>query len=84
MVVSNPADIFTILQKGIKNRQTAATLCNKASSRSHSIFTLKIMLKEINLALGLVVRCFHGPAAGHDFDKLRGARACSFSRVPFQ
>ena len=29
-------------------RQTAATLMNKNSSRSHSIFTMKIMMKESN------------------------------------
>jgi kinesin family member 11 len=29
-------------------RQTAATLCNKNSSRSHSIFTMKIMMKDYN------------------------------------
>ena len=37
--------IFEILQRGIKERQTAATLMNKNSSRSHSIFTMKIMIK---------------------------------------
>ncbi|CAN0359090.1 unnamed protein product, partial [Ectocarpus sp. 12 AP-2014] len=39
-------DIFNILGKGIQQRKTAATLMNKNSSRSHSIFTLKIMIKE--------------------------------------
>lgn len=42
-------DIFDILQRGIQQRQTAATLCNKNSSRSHSIFTMKIMIKECNV-----------------------------------
>lgn len=51
-------DIFEILQRGILNRQTAATLCNKNSSRSHSIFTLKIMIKECNVVGEEVVR--HG------------------------
>lgn len=40
--------IFDILQKGVKQRQSAATLMNKNSSRSHSIFTMKIMIKEVN------------------------------------
>eukprot|EP00903_Cladosiphon_okamuranus_P005834 g5775.t1 len=39
-------DIFNILGKGIQQRKTAETLMNKNSSRSHSIFTLKIMIKE--------------------------------------
>ena len=30
-------------------RQTAATVMNKNSSRSHSIFTMKIMMKECNI-----------------------------------
>ena len=52
------SDIFEILQKGIKRRQTAETLMNKNSSRSHSIFTLKIMIKEMNIDGEDVVR--HG------------------------
>lgn len=39
------ADLLTaiaLLERGIKNRATAATLCNKNSSRSHSVFTLKV------------------------------------------
>ena len=51
-------DIFEILRRGILQRQTAATLCNKNSSRSHSIFTMKIMIKENNVDGEEVVR--HG------------------------
>lgn len=58
ITVLGATDIFEILQKGIQNRQTAATLCNKNSSRSHSIFTLKIMIKECNVDGEEVVR--HG------------------------
>lgn len=36
---------LALLQKGMTNRQTAATLCNKDSSRSHSVFTLKVVVK---------------------------------------
>jgi len=46
VTVMSKNDIFEILQRGIKQRATAATLCNKNSSRSHSIFTMKIMIKE--------------------------------------
>lgn len=45
--VLNADHIFEILARGIEQRQTAATNCNKNSSRSHSIFTLKIMIKEL-------------------------------------
>jgi hypothetical protein len=58
IAVLNANDIFDILQRGIQQRQTAATLCNKNSSRSHSIFTMKIMIKEYNVEGEEVVR--HG------------------------
>lgn len=58
ITVLGAQDIFEIMQRGIQNRQTAATLCNKNSSRSHSIFTLKIMIKECNVEGEEVVR--HG------------------------
>ncbi|KAG5182648.1 P-loop containing nucleoside triphosphate hydrolase protein, partial [Tribonema minus] len=45
--VLDAPDIFRILERGIQQRRTAATLMNKNSSRSHSIFTLKIMIKEL-------------------------------------
>jgi len=58
ITVLSVKDIFDILQRGILRRQTAATLCNKNSSRSHSIFTMKIMIKECNVDGEEVVR--HG------------------------
>ena len=56
IAVLNATDIFDILQRGIQQRQTAATLLNKNSSRSHSIFTMKIMIKEYNVEGEEVVR----------------------------
>jgi kinesin family protein 11 len=56
ITVLNVNDIFEILKRGIKQRQTAATLCNKNSSRSHSIFTMKIMIKEMNVEGEEVIR----------------------------
>lgn len=56
IAVLNATDIFEILQRGIQQRQTAATLCNKNSSRSHSIFTMKIMIKEYNIEGEEVIR----------------------------
>lgn len=41
---------IALLQRGVQNRSTAATLCNKQSSRSHSVFTLKVVLKQVNEA----------------------------------
>jgi kinesin family protein 11 len=58
ITVLNAGDIFEILQKGILQRQTAETMMNKSSSRSHSIFTMKIMIKEYNVDGEEVVR--HG------------------------
>lgn len=58
IAVLNIEHILNIIQKGIKQRQTAATLCNKNSSRSHSIFTMKLMIKECNIEGEEVVR--HG------------------------
>jgi kinesin family protein 11 len=58
IAVMDVPTIFEVLQRGIKQRQTAATLCNKNSSRSHSIFTMKLMIKEYNIDGEEVVR--HG------------------------
>lgn len=58
ITVLNAKDIFDILQRGIEQRQTAETMMNKNSSRSHSIFTMKIMIKEYQVDGEEVVR--HG------------------------
>lgn len=58
VTVINVKDILSILERGIQQRQTAATLCNKNSSRSHSIFTLKLNIREVNPQGEEVVR--HG------------------------
>ena len=50
--------LIIFLKLGILQRQTAETLMNKNSSRSHSIFTMKIMIKECNVDGEEVVR--HG------------------------
>ena len=58
ITVLNAKDIFDILHRGIEQRQTAETMMNKNSSRSHSIFTMKIMIKELQVDGEEVVR--HG------------------------
>jgi kinesin family protein C1 len=40
--VSTPAEVHKLLQKASENRAVAATNCNERSSRSHSVFTLRI------------------------------------------
>ena len=40
--------MYNILERGSKKRQTAATLMNAHSSRSHTIFTVTVHMKESN------------------------------------
>ncbi|RUS86464.1 hypothetical protein EGW08_005779 [Elysia chlorotica] len=46
VVVRCKDEVFEILQRGTAKRQTAATLMNAVSSRSHSVFSVTIHLKE--------------------------------------
>ncbi|XP_022091821.1 kinesin-like protein KIF11-A [Acanthaster planci] len=46
IVVHNKSEVYAILEKGAAKRQTAATLMNAHSSRSHSVFTVTIHIKE--------------------------------------
>lgn len=45
-VVKNKNEVYRILQKGSQRRQQAATLMNAKSSRSHSIFSITVFIKE--------------------------------------
>ncbi|CAN0926746.1 Kinesin-like protein KIN-5D [Linum grandiflorum] len=57
-LVSSAKEIYKILEKGSARRQTAATLLNKTSSRSHTIFSITISIKEDGSALGEeLVKC---------------------------
>ncbi|XP_046919243.1 kinesin-like protein at 61F [Dermatophagoides farinae] len=47
MMVKTKAEIFEILEKGSLKRQTAPTLMNACSSRSHSIFSITVHIKEV-------------------------------------
>ncbi|RYQ83437.1 hypothetical protein Ahy_B10g102123 isoform C [Arachis hypogaea] len=40
------SEIFTLLERGSAKRRTAETLLNKQSSRSHSLFSITIHIKE--------------------------------------
>jgi kinesin family protein 11 len=46
VVVQNKIEVYKILQKGADRRRQAATLMNAHSSRSHSIFTVTVYIKE--------------------------------------
>jgi kinesin family protein C1 len=42
IIVTSPSELFKILKSASENRAVASTNCNERSSRSHSIFTLKM------------------------------------------
>lgn len=46
LTVQTKAEIYEILRKGSSKRQTAATLLNVCSSRSHTIFSVTVHIKE--------------------------------------
>ncbi|CAH8566433.1 unnamed protein product [Schistosoma guineensis] len=48
VVVLDKDDVYSVIERGIARRQTACTLLNAQSSRSHSIFTVTVHIKEIN------------------------------------
>ncbi len=46
LAVSNKNEVYAILERGTARRQTAATLLNACSSRSHSVFSVTVHMKE--------------------------------------
>ena len=42
-------EVFSILEQGRARRQTAATLINAQSSRSHSVFSVTVHIKESSI-----------------------------------
>eukprot|EP00803_Ostreobium_quekettii_P003901 evm.model.scf_1298.6 EVM.evm.TU.scf_1298.6 scf_1298:39133-44092(-) len=48
-IVHNSVEIFQVLRRGSSKRVKAETLLNKQSSRSHSIFTITIHMKETTI-----------------------------------
>ncbi|CAF0767907.1 unnamed protein product [Rotaria sordida] len=46
VICETPFDAFKVLIKGAQRRQTAETLMNASSSRSHSIFTMTVTMKD--------------------------------------
>ncbi|XP_032409709.1 kinesin-like protein KIF11 isoform X3 [Xiphophorus hellerii] len=49
VVVHNKDEVYQILERGAAKRRTASTLMNAYSSRSHSVFSVTIHMKEITL-----------------------------------
>ena len=47
--VSNKNEVYSILERGTARRQTAATLLNACSSRSHSVFSVTVHMKESSI-----------------------------------
>ncbi|KAH9381085.1 hypothetical protein HPB48_010757 [Haemaphysalis longicornis] len=46
ITVHNREEVFFILEKGAAKRQTAATLLNATSSRSHTVFSVTVHIRE--------------------------------------
>ncbi|XP_012135049.2 mitochondrial ribosomal protein S9 isoform X1 [Megachile rotundata] len=44
--VRNKSEVYKILEKGSERRKTAATLLNSQSSRSHTVFSITVHMKE--------------------------------------
>ena len=44
--VKKPSDVFKIMHRTKQNRHVAETLCNRASSRSHAIFSINVVLTK--------------------------------------
>ncbi|XP_035389038.1 kinesin-like protein KIF11 [Electrophorus electricus] len=49
IMVHNKNDVYQILERGAAKRKTASTLMNAYSSRSHSVFSVTIHMKEVTL-----------------------------------
>ncbi|VVC37337.1 Kinesin motor domain, conserved site,P-loop containing nucleoside triphosphate hydrolase,Kinesin motor [Cinara cedri] len=56
VIVSNKDEVYKLLEKGSKRRQTASTLMNAQSSRSHTIFTITVHIKESTIENEDIVR----------------------------
>ncbi|RRT61274.1 hypothetical protein B296_00043079 [Ensete ventricosum] len=56
-VVYTASEIYKILDKGSTKRRTAETLLNKQSSRSHSIFSITIHIKECTPEGEEMIKC---------------------------
>ncbi|KAI8562998.1 hypothetical protein RHMOL_Rhmol03G0079800 [Rhododendron molle] len=56
-IVTSANEIFTLLERGSAKRRTAETLLNKQSSRSHSLFSITIHIKEATPEGEELIKC---------------------------
>ncbi|XP_004249436.1 kinesin-like protein KIN-5C [Solanum lycopersicum] len=56
-IVTSASEIFALLERGSAKRRTAETLLNKQSSRSHSLFSITIHIKEANTEGEELIKC---------------------------
>lgn len=56
-VVYSANDIYNLLERGAAKRRTADTLLNKRSSRSHSVFTITVHVKETTVGDEELIKC---------------------------
>ncbi|KAL8191678.1 hypothetical protein R6Q57_028409 [Mikania cordata] len=56
-IVTSASEIFTLLERGSAKRRTAETLLNKQSSRSHSLFSITIHIKESTAEGEELIKC---------------------------
>ncbi|OMO97123.1 hypothetical protein COLO4_14868 [Corchorus olitorius] len=50
-------EIYTLLERGAAKRRTADTLLNKRSSRSHSVFSITVYIKETTVGDEDLIKC---------------------------
>ncbi|KAF8397540.1 hypothetical protein HHK36_016458 [Tetracentron sinense] len=56
-VVYSASEIYNLLERGSAKRRTADTLLNKHSSRSHSVFSITIHIKEATIGDEELIKC---------------------------
>jgi kinesin family protein 11 len=56
-IVCSANEIYTLLERGSSKRRTAETLLNKQSSRSHSILSIIIHIKEATPEGEELIKC---------------------------
>uniref|UniRef100_A0A914LC04 Kinesin-like protein n=1 Tax=Meloidogyne incognita TaxID=6306 RepID=A0A914LC04_MELIC len=52
VIVLSLKEVYNLLRRGAEKRRTATTLMNMTSSRSHSVFTISVMIREPGLVDG--------------------------------
>nr|CAD2169206.1 unnamed protein product [Meloidogyne enterolobii] len=52
VIVRSPKEVHELLRRGAEKRRTASTLMNMTSSRSHSVFTVSVIIRDPGLVNG--------------------------------